>query len=267
MSTQENHQKLHGETADAGWRALFILGGIAALTAVLVFRRYFSVELMQFKGFGLFNVPDEWPATALEWFALFQGDRLVGLLLFDLFDLVNYGLVGLIFLALYGALRTVNQGAMLTALACGFAGIAVYFASNQTLALSHLSDRFATAASEAEQATFAAAGEALLAIHTHGAGMLLSLFLVLLAGLIISMVMLRSTVFNKATAIVGILYNGIGLGYFMALPFNPDTIWIFPTISAPFRVIWYILIAFKLFQLARTGTATSLICSNSVCVL
>jgi len=86
---------------DTAWKALYITGGIAALIAVLVFRRYFSVELMQFDGFGLFSVPEAWPVSAADWFALFQENYVVALLLFDLFDLVNYGLVGLIFLALY----------------------------------------------------------------------------------------------------------------------------------------------------------------------
>ncbi len=122
----------------------------------------------------------------------------------------------------------------------------------------NLSHRFATAASEAERASFLAAGEALLAIHNPGVlypgtGLFLSLFLVLLAGLIISIVMLRSEIFNKATAIAGILANGFGLAFFITLPFIPQYIWLFPTISAPFRMIWYILIAIKLLQLGKKG--------------
>jgi hypothetical protein len=249
MNTNEKIARV--QETDPAWRALYIAGGVAALIAVLVFRRYFSVELMQFNGLGLFSVPEAWPGSAGDWFALFQENYLVGLLLFDLFDLVNYGLVGLIFLALYGALRDVHKSGVLLATACAFTGIAVYFASNQTFAMSYLSGRFAEAATEAEQAMFLAAGEALLAIHTRGTGMQLSLFLVLLAGLIISIVMLRSDIFNKATGTLGILANGFGLGYFIALPLIPAYIWIFPTISAPFRMIWYILIAIKLFQLAR----------------
>ena len=244
------------KTTQSAWRALYIAGGAAAVIAVLVFRRYFSVELMQFKGFGLFNVPDDWPSSALDWFSAFQENYFVGLALFDLFDLVNYALVGLIFLALYGALRDVDKSSMLVATVCGFVGIAVYYASNRTFAMVNLSHRFAEAASEAERANLLAAGEALLAIHNPGVlypgtGLFLSLFLVLLAGLIFSIVMLRSEVFIKATAIVGILANGFGLGFFIALPFIPEYIWLFPTISAPFRMIWYILIAIKLFQLGR----------------
>lgn len=45
----------------------------------------------------------------------------------------------------------------------------------------------------------------------QGAGIDVSLFLVLIAGLIVSVVMQRSEAFGKATAIVGLLANGIGL--------------------------------------------------------
>jgi hypothetical protein len=235
----------------SSWRFLYLAGGTAALAAVLLFRRYFSVEMMQFHGFGLFAVPEEMPAGAAEWFGVLQAYGFTGLLLLDLFDLVNYALVGLIFLALYGALRQTAKGILLLAMACAFAGITVYFASNQTFAMLNLSDRHAAATSAVEEALFLAAGEALLAIHTRGTGMQLSLFLVLVGGLLVSLIMLRSSVFNTAAATAGILANGIGLGYFIALPFDPAYIWFFPTFSAPFRMLWYILIAIKLFQLAR----------------
>ena len=79
----------------------------------------------------------------------------------------------------------------------------------------------------------------------------ISLFLVLLAGLIGSAVMLRSEAFGKATAIVGLLANGIGLCYFLTLAFLPAIYWLPHPISAPFRVTWYFLIALKLFKLTR----------------
>jgi hypothetical protein len=106
---------------------------------------------------------------------------------------------------------------------------------------------------------FLAAGEALLAINNPGAiyqgtGIYTSLFLVLLAGLIISIVMLRNGIFSRATAYTGVLANGFGLSYFIALAFVP-TIYALPTIlSAPFRVVWYVLIARKLFQLSSASS-------------
>ena len=43
-------------TTEAEWKALYITGGIAALAAVILFRRNWDAELMAFKGFGIFNV-------------------------------------------------------------------------------------------------------------------------------------------------------------------------------------------------------------------
>lgn len=71
-----------------------------------------------------------------------------------------------------------------------------------------------------------------------GAGIDVSLFLVLIAGLIVSVVMQRSEAFGKATAIVGLLANGIGLCNFLTLAFLPAIYWFPHPISAPFRVIW-----------------------------
>jgi hypothetical protein len=248
----------HGSSnqdTDPAWRILYKVGGVAALIAVLLFRRNFGAELFAFKGFGLFSVPTTMPSNAIDWFTLLQEDRFVGLVFLGVIDLVNYALVGLIFLALYGALRETNKSAIVIATAFGFVGIAVFFASNQAFSMLSLSDQYA-AATDAQRAMFLAAGEALLAINNPGAmyqgtGIYLSLLLVLLAGLIISVVMLQSTQFNNATAYMGILANVFALGYFIALPFSLAIYWLPPTISAPFRIVWYILIALKLFQLGR----------------
>jgi hypothetical protein len=78
---------------------------------------------------------------------------------------------------------------------------------------------------------------------------------VVLAGLIISIIMLRSGVFGKATAYVGIVANGLRLGYFVSLAIAPALIALPIAGAAPFRVLWYILIAVGLFRLAaRVGS-------------
>jgi hypothetical protein len=63
--------------------------------------------------------------------------------------------------------------------------------------------------------------------------------------------MLQSDIFNKATAWTGILANSFGLLLFPALIFAPAIIWLPPSLSAPFRVTWYVLIAVRLFKLAK----------------
>jgi hypothetical protein len=235
------------------WKTLYRIGAYAALIAVIFFRRYLSAELMAFNGFGIFDIPKTAPVTATGWFNLFQKSKFVGLALLDIFDLVNYALVGLIFLALYAALRKSNEIVMGLATLSSIVGITVYFASNQALSFLHLSEQYSAATYEAQRSLYLAAGEALLA-NTHGTGMYISLFLVLLAGLIVSIVMLRSGVFNKATAVTGMLANIFGLAYFVVLIFAPAISWLPPTLSAPFRLIWYILISLRLFKLSKKST-------------
>jgi hypothetical protein len=253
----QSTDRIAAEVADSGWKALYETGAVAALVAAIVFRRNLSVEVMQFKGFGIIHgVPATWPSSAMDWYSLLQDNALVGLVLLNVVDAINYCLVGLMFLSLHGALRRASKSAMVIATACALVGIGVYLASNQSFALLSLSRQYAAAATDAQRSTLLAAGEALLVIEHpsvvyQGTGVHTSFFLVVTAGLIASLVMLRSSSFGKATAIVGVLANGIRLCGFVALAFAPSIYSFAIPISAPFRVTWYVLIALKLFRLAR----------------
>jgi hypothetical protein len=247
------------DSRNSGWKALYKLGGVAAVLAVFVFRRNLGAELTALRGFWPSVVPETLPVNVAGWYELLQRNPLVGLTLLEAFDLVEYALVGLIFLAVCVALWQVSRSAMLVATASGLAGIIVYFSSNQAFTLLALSEHYAAAASEAQRVLYLAAGEASLAIYNpvaflQGTGIYLSMFLVPLAGLIYSLVMLRSNVFNKATAVIGILANGIILTYFLFLAFAPTWLVIPFVLSAPFRVAWYFLIAIKLFKLGGKPT-------------
>jgi hypothetical protein len=237
---------------EADRKVLYITGGVAALVAVLVFRRFFAVELMAFNGFGVFEVPPSKPATALEWFTLLESNKIVGLILLGIIDLINYALVGLLFLAVYGALRKTNEVAMGIAILFSTISISVFFASNQAIGFLNLNQGYQAATSDAQRFIYLAAGEALSA-NIQGTGWYFSLFLIYFAGLTISLVMLQSTVFNKATAWTGILANSFGLLLFPALIFAPAIIWLLPSLSAPFRVTWYVLIALRLFKIAKSA--------------
>ena len=242
---------------DSAWKALYRLGGIAGMLAVFVFRRNLSAELMALRGLGLFSVP-EMPASVAGWFALLQSNPLVGLTLLNVFDLVEYALLGLILLAVCAALWQTDRSAMLVATVCGLVGIIAYFASNQAFAMLVLSERYAAGASDIPRASILAAGEALLAINNPGApyqgtGIYVCMFLVPMAGLSMSLVMLRSTVFNKATAVTGILANGLILCYFPVLAFALGMLAIPFVLSAPLRVTWYFLLALRFFKLGKDG--------------
>jgi hypothetical protein len=128
-------------------------------------------------------------------------------------------------------------------------------ASNQAFALLALSRQYETAATEAQKASFLAAGEALLAMNHPGApyigaGFTLALFLVTVAGLIFASLMWRSPAFGRAAAITGILAHSFMLALFVALAFAPDWVALPPSLSAVFLLAWYLLIGWRLFKLA-----------------
>ena len=193
------------DTYTANWRFLYRLGGIAALIAVVVFRRNLSAEFSAFNGFGIFKVPQTMPVSAGDWFALLNSSRFVGLVYLGLTDLINYMLVGLLFLALGAALWKTNRGAVLLALTLAWAGIIIFIATNQAFSMLSLADQFANASGDARRSLLLAAGEALLAVNNPGRalpglGSLSALFLVTLSALAFSVLMLRSDTFKKPSA-------------------------------------------------------------------
>ena len=252
------------------WNGLFKVGSVAAWVAVLIFRRWLGAEFLFFRGMGIIRAgPKALPNTVLEWFTLLHAHRLTGLTLLNAFDIVNHALVGLILLALYAALSEAHRSSVTLATALGFLGIAVYIASNHAFSMLSLGDQYAAATTDAQRSMLLAAGQGLLAIQNPNivGQATLSFFLVTLAGLIMSTVMLSGRVFSKATAYTGILANGFGLGYPLGIAFAPRAA-VLPlvalslSISACFLVIWYVLIARRLWQLGRTRPEDARIASS-----
>ena len=90
----------------AVWQPLYRVGSIAALLAALLFRRNIGAEVSLLTGVAAI------PQTAGGWFTLLQTNPFLGLSFLACFDLANYALEGLVFLALGAALwprhRTLN---------------------------------------------------------------------------------------------------------------------------------------------------------------
>jgi len=246
-SSSQMNQVADAKTADSAWKSLYTVGGAAALIAGVIFRRNLGPEISLFSG----HAP---PSTVIDWFTLLQNNKLLGLSLLNLFDIVDYALVGLMFLALYAALRRANESYMAIATTLGFVGIAVYFASNTAFSMLSLSDQYAAATTDAQRSMFLAAGQAMLAINNPGAiyqgtGWYMSFLLLAVAGLIISAVMLRSNIFSKVTAYVGILASAFDLTCCITLAFVPAIDVFLLSASGLLLMIWHILVGWRLFQL------------------
>ena len=242
-------------------RAVYVLGGVACLVAAIVFRRWLNAEYLLLHGAGVLRFgPETQPATAAQWLELLHSDPLVGVLLLNAFDLVNYALVGVIFVGLFAALRDAAWRTMQISLSLALAGVAFFFLSNHAFALLSLSRDYFGATSDVDRVGFLSAAQALVTTSNpmvFGTGVFWALVAVSSAGLVASIGMLRTAVFPKVAGYFGLIANILGLCYFFTVAFDPPLTFIPLSGSAPFLLVWYLLMGIKLLRLARVGRNTA----------
>jgi hypothetical protein len=230
-------------------KGLYKIGGAAALIAGLLFRRNLGAEV------SLVSKQAQ-PTNVVDWFTLLYQNKLLGLTYLNIFDVVDYALLGLMLLALYAALKHNHKSAMTVATTFGLVGMGVYFASNTAFSMLALSRQYAVATTEAQKSMLLAAGQALLAINdpaslSHGTGLYVSFLFLALATFIISVVMLQSNLFGKVTAYTGILGAVLDLLYCVTFAFIPSAELVFIPAAGLFLCIWHILVGYNLIQLGR----------------
>ena len=105
---------------------------------------------------------------------------------------------------------------------------------------------------------FLAAGQSILANTNQRAveGFNMGFLLLSIAGVIVSIVMLRSKTFSKVIAYVGVLAFAVSLADYIRIIFMPSIpllLLIIAIASGLLLLIWLVLIARRLFQLGATG--------------
>jgi len=241
MDIQLSTNSSASESIQSSWKSIFWVGGIAALI-LLGYSLLTMVSLIVIGG---------QPGSAQEGFSMLQNNRLLGLLRLDLPTTLVMPLYYLLLLGLYAALKKTERAPVTLAAILGFAGITLFLSAPSALSWLALSDRFASAAGEAQKAQFLAAGEAILAADMwHGASALLGGLLLQISLLLISIFMLRSEVFGKPLAYLGILMHGLDLAHLLIGLFIPTGGVILMAIAGPLYLLWFPLIARRFFQLA-----------------
>jgi len=226
------------EGVSSGWSSLYKLGGISALLLV-------AIVIIQLIVFTV--APPPLDGTAMDWFILFQKNPIIGLIHFEFLMIIYVILCIPIALALYTLLRRVNPSWTAIYLILSLLGVMCFIAARPAFEMLYLSHGYAAAETETQKAIFLAAGEAKVATF-HGTAFYINYILGSLTGLIISWVMLKTTLFSKATAYIRIASSICDFGLFV------PTIGMFIAIfSMLFLVIWNIMIARRLFQLANAS--------------
>jgi hypothetical protein len=238
-------QVTDAEIVDTKWNSLYQAGGWAAL----VIGALFIIEMIIYIASSAPSLAD-----AAGWLALFQNNRLLGLVDFGILEFYGLILFVPIYLALYAALKRTSESYVSIAAILAFVGIAINFATSKLFPMLSLSDLYASPATDVQRSQFLAAAQAALAQGAQGGigGGVEGGVPLAVAGLIFSAVVLRSGVFGKATGYIGILANGIGLVMYVraaavtALEGSP-LFGLFFILS----ILWFFLIARGLLQLGQ----------------
>jgi len=194
------------------------------------------------------------PDSVAEAFRAFQQNKLVGLLRLDFATVLVLPLYYLLFFGFFAALKDTDRTHAAIGTVLVFLGVTLVLAMPTALPLMALSDKYATATSEAARAHFLAAGEAVLAADIwHGTGAYMGGIFVQTGAVWISAVMLRGGVFSKATAYVGMITHGLDLVHIVFVPFLPKVATILMIVAGVGYPVWLWLVGRRLLKAGRAG--------------
>ena len=222
---------------------LYRIGGFAALILV-VYSLATMVQMIMLGG---------QPTSAAQAFDLLQHHRGVALLRLDLPTVVVMPLYYLLFLGFFAALRRSDKSNALLATTLAFAGTTLVLATPTALSMIPLSDKFAAATSDAARTQLLTAGEALLAADIwHSTSAILGGVLLQCGAVLISVVMLRGSIFSKTTAWLGIVMHGLDLAHIVGGLLLPAAGFVLLAIAGPLYPVWFILVGLRLLRFTRS---------------
>ena len=227
-------QKPNLEIIDPVWKSLYRVAGAGALIALGFYLSQIFILI-----FG-----EPYPTTTEEWFKLFSRSKLLGLFYLNALDMASITLFSLMFLALYVALRRVSQSAMAIAGLLASIGTAVFITSRSvTFSMIPLSERYTSASSDAQRAQILLVGDAVgaqLIATPRTTGFLL-----------ISVVMLRTQLFNNAAAYIGIMASTLIFALNLSVVFAPAISDPLMGIGMLIWILWLVLVSVRLLQIGR----------------
>lgn len=218
-------------------KSIFKYGSIAAiLSAVSILFAIIAYFIWPYKG-NTSSIEDI--------LTVLQTDRIGGLIALDVSMLIIGPVTMLMFVALYIALRRVNEPVALVALIMNMMAIVLVIVCRPLVELTMLSDQFALATDSVEKSRILAAGE-LLRLQLDGTAWATQTAFLMIAGLINNTLMLRTIYFKKRTAWTGIVISAIGLPFFL-----PEVGMVFLFLNTIGSIPWLIFVAGDLFRISR----------------
>lgn len=235
-------------TLGSDWRSLYRLGGIAALLAVPIFLLDTAISISG----GDIN-PDI--LTAVDWFALYQNNALLGLRMLGLINIITITLTIPLYFALYTVQKHASKVYSTLAIILYLVGAAIYISNNAAIPMFVLSGKYFAAATNVQKSLLAAAGEAIVAKGADFTpGSFIGFFFTEIAGITFAFSMLKGRIFSKAAAYSGILGFGFLTIFTVWLTFVPamfEAAMIIAMVGGLSSMVWYVLVGRRLLRLAK----------------
>lgn len=231
------------------WKSIYRLGAVTAIIGLVGI----TVDVV----IGILTGGDlsALPQTAVERFAEFSGNPMLGMYHLDLLNAMVQLILIPAFFALYAAHRHTEQAFGLLALIVFLVGSVLLVANNSALPMLELNNRFLGAVDDSQKALYAAAGEAMLATGAHGSpGIFFGFFIPNLANLMISMVMFRGGIFTKTNSWLGIIGSCLMMIYVVMVNFGTAAETMATAFAMPggiLLMVWMIMYTNKLLKLSR----------------
>ena len=230
---------------ESSQKTIFIIGGVVSL----IFVTYSLLTLL------IITIIGGPPNNVEECFNMLQENKIQGLLRLDILTVFTVPLYYLLFFSLFVALKNTNFGIISIAAILVFAGVTLFLSMPSVFSYLNLSNKFAAATSDFQRNQLLAAGEAIWASDIwHGTGTIIGGILLQSGALLFSIVMLKSTIFSRLTALVGIVMYGLDLLHIIMGLIIPAVGSILMFIAGPFYLLWFPLVGFRLLKLRHQNT-------------
>jgi hypothetical protein len=194
------------------------------------------------------------PGTVEETFTLLRDRPLEAAFRLELLSLLNVGAYYFTFFGLFAVLRRTSPAYAALSTLLVLAGATLFIASHPLNSMISLADRWALAATEAERLPLLGAGEALMAADMwHSTGALAGGVLIECGAILISLVMLKSRDFSRATPRVGLVTHGLDLTQILVGTFVAAVKVPIMAVAGPLYLVWFFLVGR---DLLRAGART-----------
>ena len=192
------------------------------------------------------------PVTVEECFAMLEANKLVGLLRLDLLTVLFIPLYFVLFLGLFYTLKESDFGLTTLSVLLVYIGVILFLATPSVFSWLYLSNRYAGAVTPEEQRRLIAAGEVLFASDMwHGTGAIVGSLLTEMGGVLISLVMLRSNVFSKLTAYIGLTTHGFDFLHILTGFFIPVAGSYLMSVAGILYLFWFFLVGRRLWLIGK----------------